>query len=370
MDTCDLGDLARLFHLRGVFVAAKPYGSGHINDSFQITCQAAEGPVHYMLQRINTSVFADPLAVMENIVRVTDHLRAGLAARGFGDVDRRTLRVIPAIDGAPCTHDAVGGWWRCYAFVEDAYSVDQPIDDRQAYEAARAYACFQNLLADLPEPRLHETIPFFHHAPSRLAALRTAERDDPRGRAADVRWELDFVAERAGLCTRLASMQAAGSLPERIVHNDTKINNVLLDARTGEGLCVVDLDTVMPGLALYDFGDLARSAASAAAEDDPDPAKAGLRLDRFEALTSGYLSQATFLTPAERGELVFSMRLAALVLGIRFLTDHLRGDTYFKIHRPAHNLDRCRAQFGLVASIEKQDDTLRRIVAQAATPTK
>jgi Ser/Thr protein kinase RdoA (MazF antagonist) len=300
---------------------------------------------------------------MDNILRVTNHLRMKLTQNGCPDVTRHSLCVVITRDGQKCYRDSRGNWWRMYLFVEGAETYDKIESVRQAFEAARAYAKFQKLLADLPAPRLHETIPNFHNTPMRLERLLEAIQVDSCNRAKEVRSEIEFVERRIGMCGRLLDRHAKGEIPERITHNDTKINNVMLDEKTWEGVCVVDLDTVMPGLALYDFGDMVRSGTAAAAEDEQDLSKVRMRLDMFEALANGYLAEADFLTPAEREELVFSGRLITLMIGMRFLTDYLQGDTYFKIKRPNHNLDRCRGQFKMVESMEEQEDQMEKIVS-------
>jgi Ser/Thr protein kinase RdoA (MazF antagonist) len=348
----------------GDFAGAEPYGSGHINDTYRVAAHLAGTPVRYLLQRINHAVFKRPDRVMENIVRVTGHLREKTAESA--DASRQTLTVVPARDGAPCVRDETGNWWRLYLFIERARTCDVIESGRQAYEAARAFARFQNQLADLPAPRLHETIPAFHNTLKRLEALDAAVAADAFGRRAEVAAECAFVEERRAQCGRLFERHARGEFPERITHNDTKINNVMLDDATGEGICVIDLDTVMPGFALYDFGDMVRSATAASREDERDLAKVGSRIDMFEALVRGYLTGADFLLPAEVEELVFSARLITLTIGIRFLTDYLSGDVYFRTHRPGQNIDRCRMQFQMVRSMEAQAGEMERIVREVA----
>ncbi len=357
-------DVVRRFRAWGDFVEAVPYGSGHINDTYKVTFSMAGAHVHYLLQRINHKIFKNPAAVMENIMRVTDHVRARLASAGVGNVTRHSLCVVLTRgDAQPCYQDGEGNWWRMYLFIEGARTFDTIQSEGQAEEAARAYARFQNLLADLPAPRLHETIPNFHNTPIRLAALREAVKADACNRAAGARAEIEFVEKRAALCARLLDRNARGEIPERITHNDTKINNVMLDDVTGEGVCVIDLDTVMPGLALYDFGDMVRSATASTPEDERDLSKVRMRIEMFEALARGYLAEAAFLNAAEREELVFSGRLITLMIGMRFLTDYLQGDVYFKTHRPGQNLDRCRMQFRMVMSMEEQAEAMEKIVA-------
>ncbi|MDD4101423.1 MAG: aminoglycoside phosphotransferase family protein, partial [Kiritimatiellae bacterium] len=299
--------------------------------------------------------------VMGNILRVTDHLCKKLSLGG-GEISRQALTVIPGRDNKPYVRDADGNWWRLYLFIEAARTYDVIGSERQAYEAARAFARFQTLLSDLPAPRLHETIPAFHNTVRRLEALDSAIAADVCGRRAEVAAEIAFVNERRDQCGRLLESQARGEIPERITHNDTKINNVMLDDHSGDGICVIDLDTVMPGLALYDFGDMVRSATAATREDERDLSKVGSRINMFEALARGYLAEAKFLLPAEIEALVFSGRLITMTIGIRFLTDYLAGDTYFKTTREGQNLDRCRMQFAMVHSMEEQADAMEAIM--------
>ena len=359
-----LRDVMAGFQAWGDFAEAAPYGSGHINDTFVVSVRVAGTPLNYLLQRINHEIFKQPDRVMENVVRVTEHLRKRLVAAGDADASRKALTVIPARDGKPYVRDAEGNWWRLYLFIEKARTFDVIESDRQAFLAAQAFARFQNQLADLPAPRLHETIPAFHNTLSRLKALDAAIAADAFGRKAEVAAEIAFVEQRRAQCGRLLERNARGEIPERITHNDTKINNVMLDDATGEGVCVIDLDTVMPGLALYDFGDMVRSATAAAKEDERDLSQVFSRINMFEALARGYLSEASFLLPAEIEELAFSGRLITMTIGIRFLTDYLSGDVYFRTHRPGQNLDRCRTQFKMVRSMEEQSEAMEAIVRE------
>ncbi len=360
----DLRAVAAAFHLHGRFAEGAPYGSGHINDTFAITMDQAGRPVRYILQRINARIFKNVPALMENIQRVTDHAARAAAGRGSGD-SRTALTLVPARDGAPWHRDAQGGCWRCYLFIEQARTYDVVESPRHAYEAARAFGAFQHLLVDLPGARLHETIQGFHDTRSRLANFQRAVAADCAGRVHEVQAEIDFALSRAPLAGVLLDLLARGEVPERVTHNDTKFNNVMLDERTGSAVCVIDLDTVMPGLALYDFGDMVRSATNAAAEDERDVAKVAMRMDIFEGLVNGYLSSAgAFLNEAERAHLVFSGKLITYEIGLRFLTDHLEGDVYFNTKRPGHNLDRARTQFALVRSIEQQEAAMQQLVAQ------
>ncbi len=255
-------------------------------------------------------------------------------------------------------------YWRAFDFIQNAHSYDAVESADQAYQAGRAFGRFQQLLANLPPPRLHDTIPDFHHAPKRFRALEQAIDADAAGRAILAKPEIEFAYARESITGVLLE----ANLPERVTHNDTKFNNVLLDDDTGEGICVIDLDTVMPGLAPYDFGDMVRTATSPALEDERDLSKVEMQFPMFEALARGYLSTAGgFLTKAEKDLLAFSGKLITYELGVRFLTDFLMGDTYFKVHREGHNLDRCRTQFKLIESIEQQEESMNRLVESLAS---
>jgi len=353
----DVRAVASQFQIPGDFVAAEPYGHGHINDTYRSTLTHRGAPSHYIHQRINHKIFKDPVALMDNIQRVTTHLQTKLA--GTPDAGRSALTLIPTRTGQSFLLDAAGHYWRTYIFIENAQTYDAVQSPAQAFAAARAFGQFQQLLADLPAPRLHDTIPDFHHTPKRYALFERALAADVANRAQSAAPEIAF-AQRLQPLT--GALLAAG-LPERITHNDTKLNNVMLDDATGAGLCVIDLDTVMPGLVVYDFGDLVRTSTSPAWEDERDLAKVMLQFPMFEALVRGYLSTAgAFLTTAERNHLVLAGQVITLEIGLRFLTDFLGGDTYFKVHRPGHNLDRCRTQFRLIESITQQEAAMHRLV--------
>jgi hypothetical protein len=326
----------------------------------------AGAPVRYLLQRVNERVFTNVPALMDNIQRVTAHAnqRAGKVA-GDPDASRRCLTLVPARDGLPYHRDAGGGWWRCYLFIEHARTYDVVNTPAQAMAAARAFGEFQRLLVDLPGQRLHETIPFFHDTRRRFQAFQRALEADTKGRAAQARNEIAFALEREPLVDALLSLQARGEIPERVTHNDTKFNNVMLDDATQAAICVIDLDTVMPGIALNDFGDMVRSATNSAAEDEQDLSLVHARLPIFESLVEGYLSAARpFLNEAEIAHLAISGQVITFEIGLRFLTDFLAGDTYFKIKRPKHNLDRAANQFALVRSLESQQAVMEAVVAR------
>jgi Ser/Thr protein kinase RdoA (MazF antagonist) len=349
---------ARQFEIDGDFLEAKPYGSGHINDTYVVSFREGGAPARHILQRINQKVFTRPDALMENIQRVTAHLAA--QAGDEPDSNRRVLRLIAARDGRAWHVDNEGNHWRAYQFIEKARSYDAVESPEQAFQAAKAFGRFQQLLASMPAPRLHDTIPNFHHAPKRFEALEQAIAADAAGRAILTKAEIDFAMARKPI----TGVLLAANLPERVTHNDTKFNNVMLDDETGEAICVIDLDTVMPGLAPYDFGDMVRTTTSPALEDERDLSKVTMQFPMFEALVRGYLSSAGgFLTKAEKDLLAFSGKLITFELGVRFLTDYLAGDTYFKVHRDGHNLDRCRTQFKLIESIEQQEEKMEQLVA-------
>jgi len=350
----EIRSICARFVVYGDFLVAVPFGTGHINDTYQVTYDQGGVRLHYTLQRINHDVFRKPEQVMENIDRVTAHLLEKIRSRKE-ETRKRTIRLLRTFSNRPFVQDDHGNYWRAYVFVENARSYEVFETPAQAYRAAQTFGSFQCDLVDLPGGRLHETIPDFHNTPKRVSALLDAVREDRVGRAAGVRREIDFVLERREETELLLRLQAEGAIPERITHNDTKANNLLIDDLTGDGICVLDLDTVMPGLALYDFGDMVRGGTSPVEEDEVDLSKVNMRFGMFEALLQGFLSSAgDFLTEAERENLPFSGKLITMETGIRFLTDYLNGDVYFKTRRPTHNLDRCRNQFRLVESIEHQ----------------
>lgn len=362
-----LQEALQAFDLPGTLLEAVPYGSGHINDTRRASFRQEDGSVkRFILQRINTNIFTDPAGLMENIVGVTEYLKKKIAAEG-GDPDRETLTVIPTRQGQPMARTCQGDCWRCYPFIEDTVSYDLVESENDFYTVARAFGHFQMQLSDYPAATLHETIPDFHNTPSRFEALRKALAENKCGRAREARAEVDFALARTQDAGALTGLLAAGKLPLRVTHNDTKLNNILLDKATGKALCVIDLDTVMPGLVHYDYGDSIRFGASTALEDEQDLDKVRLSLPLFETFTKGFLEAAgSVLTPLEKETLPLGAKLMTLECGVRFLTDYLEGDTYFKTHRPRQNLDRCRTQFKLVREIEREMPRLCEIVAQYA----
>ena len=335
-------------------MSAVAFGSGHINDTFALTVEkpASDAYVRFVLQRINPHVFPDPLAVMDNIVRVTRHLREKYAI--LPDAARRVLTVIPTKDAKPCRFDEEGVCWRCYRMIEGAGTVDAVREPVQARTASFAFARFARDLSDLPPPRLHETIPAFHDTPARLRTLDAIAAEDRLGRVVFASQELAEINAMRHLAAPIMDAFAAGLIPERITHNDTKINNVMLDEVTGEGICVVDLDTVMPGLALYDFGDLVRVAANPAREDSGRLNNLEARRDMYEACAEGFLEGfGGYLTVQETELMPIAGAVITFELAVRFLSDYLDGDRYFKTLRPGHNLDRARTQIALARSLEE-----------------
>ena len=358
----DIRHIAGLFDLRADYVFGGPYGSGHINDTFRIEVDQAGLRTRFILQRVNSNVFKQPIPLMENVKRVTDEALRVLQAEGCKEAYRRTLTIIPAKDGKPYAQDEEGNVWRVYPFIERARTYDMIENPGQCVEVARAFGNFQKLGANLPGEPLFETIPDFHNTTKRFRNFQNAIATDPLGRVKSVQKEIDWYLSREADCHKVVNYLASGDLPLRVTHNDTKLNNVMLDDVTGEGICVIDLDTTMPGSSLYDFGDMIRTSTSPAAEDEKDITKVVMRMEYFEALAKGYCEAATFLTPLEKSLLPFSGKLLTMECGMRFLTDYLEGDTYFKIKRPEHNLDRTRTQMALVESIEAQMDEMQRVV--------
>lgn len=351
------------FAILGDFVSAEPYGTGHINDTYASTFDQGGTAIRYIHQRINHNVFKKPAIVMENIERVLIHLHGKTADGAFTDLHRRVLTLVPSRTGASFVRDPEGNTWRTYIFIEKASTYDVIETPQMAYHAAKAFGEFQKLLADIPGERLHETIPGFHDTPQRFNTLKEAIKADAMNRAKDAKAEIDFASGYEKNVGLLIEAQKNGRIPERITHNDTKLNNVMLDDKTGEGICVIDLDTVMPGLTLYDFGDMVRTATRSGTEDERDLSKITFKHEMFDALSHGYLETAGgFLNEAEKEFLAFSGQLITFEIGIRFLTDFLQGDVYFKIHRPGQNLDRCRTQFKMAQEMIRYRDDMEKTV--------
>lgn len=355
MTNHDFSEIGNAFELFGDLLEAVPYGSGHINDTFAVTYNQAGTVVRYLYQRINDKIFQNVPQLMENIVRVTRHQRERIRAEGLADASRRSLTIILSRDGLPYYRDRQGHYWRAYYFIENARTYDQIETVDQARQAASAFACFQKELVDIPGTRLHETIPNFHDTRQRYQFLQQAIADDHFNRAKEAIEEIAFFRERESACGIILDAMEQGLVPERVTHNDTKLNNVMIDDKTGKGICVIDLDTVMPGSVLYDFGDMIRTATNPAMEDEKDLGKVEMKFDMFCAIAESYLAEASeFMTPTEVQLLPMSARIITMEIGIRFLTDYLQGDIYFKTHRDGHNRDRCRTQIQMVRSIEAQ----------------
>lgn len=351
------------FKFVGTLLDESPYGSGHINDTFLLTYEIADmGRLKVILQRMNKEIFTKPEELMENIISITRYLRKKIEENG-GNPDRETLNVIPTIEGKPYFVDSKGEYWRSYVFITDATSYDQVEQPETFYESAVAFGHFQRLLADYPAHTLHETIPGFHDTKSRFRAFKEAVDKDVCKRAANVKKEIEFVLAHEDVANIFADLLEKGEIPLRVTHNDTKLNNIMIDNKTGKGICVIDLDTVMPGLAMNDFGDSIRFGASTAAEDEQDLSKVSCSMELFDLYVKGFLEGcAGSLTEKEVQLLPMGAKVMTFECGMRFLTDYLEGDHYFKTHREGHNLDRCRTQFKLVKDMESKWSTMQKIV--------
>ena len=357
-----LHSVGRRFGLRGHMREVAALTGGHIHDTYLVTYVDGSSRRHFVHQRINQHVFRDPARLMDNVERVTDHLRFRLERERSVPVARHVLTLVHAGDGRAYCIDAAGAYWRTYLYIDGARTRAAIDSTVLARSAAAVFGHFVRLLADLPGPRLHETIPHFHDSPWRMEQLRRAADSDICGRVAAARAEIDFAFENEAIVHMLSGLPR-GTLPERVVHNDTKIDNVLFDAVSDEALCVIDLDTVMTGRVVYDFGDLVRSAASASGEDVRELSQVYLRLSVFEGLVQGYSDALkSLLTELERDLLASAGKLVAFEVGIRFLTDYLEGDVYFKTQRAQHNLDRTRNQFKLVRSMQEKEPEMNAIV--------
>lgn len=358
-----LEKIGRQFEIPGTFTEAHRVKVGHINETFGVTYHQEGRPCRYVHQTINTSVFKEPVPLMNNLVKVTEHIRSRLLQEGASDIDRRTLKVVPARDGRSFHVDEEGRYWRTFLFVERVRTYEAAETAAQAFQAALAFGHFQSLLSDLPARDLAVTIPDFHHTRKRFERLVKSVSADEFNRAGIAAQEIEFALRQEPMVDVLLNAHGRGEIPERVTHNDTKFNNVMLDIDTGEAMCVVDLDTVMPGLVLYDFGDMVRTTTSRTAEDETYLDRVELEMPLFEPLVRGYVeSTRSFLTPSEKSYLVISGALITYTIGIRFLTDYLEGDHYFRVHRQDHNLDRCRKQFKLVQSIQEKSEAMQKLV--------
>lgn len=350
------------FQFEGEYTEGIPYGSGHINDTFRVTFQHKGETKRYILQRMNNQIFLNPEELMENVVGVTSWLRKKIVENG-GEPERETLNLVPAKDGKAFYKDSEGEYWRVYLFIEGAKTYDLVENQEDFYQSAVAFGRFQGLLADYPAETLHETIQDFHNTVKRLDTFKKAVEADGCGRAAQVQEEIQFVLDREALAHKLCDMQAEGKLPLRVTHNDTKLNNIMIDDETRKAICVIDLDTVMPGLSVNDFGDSIRFGARTGAEDEPDLSKVSCSMELFELYTKGFVEGCKgSLTEEELDMLPVGAMTMTYECGMRFLTDYLEGDHYFKIHREGHNLDRCRTQFKLVKDMEEKWNQMNEIV--------
>lgn len=352
--TQQLVQILGAFRLAGAPVSCTPYGCGHINETALVVTDRGR---RYILQKINRFTFRDVAGLMANIRAVTEHLR-----RKTSD-PRAVLTLVPTHGGESYLH-AQGEYWRVYDFVEDTLCLQLPETDDDFYQSAVGFGTFQQLLTDFPAQQLHETIPNFHNTPDRYRIFRETLARDPMGRAAQIGPEIDFVLAREKEMSAIQTALASGDLPLRVTHNDTKLNNVLLDAKTRRALCVIDLDTVMPGSALYDFGDSIRFGAATAVEDERDLSKMEMSLDRYRVFTRGYLRSCPGLTAKELEMLPMGAKTMTMECGVRFLTDYLDGDHYFSIHRDGQNLDRARTQFKLVQDMERKWPQMHNIIEE------
>lgn len=350
----NLFEVLRAFRLDAKPVSCEPYGCGHINVTYLAVMESSR---RYILQKINNNTFRDVAGLMENITAVTEFLRTKT------DDPRSVLTLVKTHDSASYLH-AQDAYWRVYDFVEGTICLQLPETDEDFYQSAVGFGTFQQLLTDFPAAKLHETIPNFHNTPDRYRTLLETLERNPMHRAAQVQPEIEFALARQAEMSAIQNALTAGELPLRVTHNDTKLNNVLLDAKTRKALCVIDLDTVMPGSSLYDFGDSIRFGAATAAEDEKDLSKMEMSLDRFRVFTRGYVRACPGLTAKELELLPMGAKTMTMECGVRFLTDYLDGDHYFAVHREGQNLDRARTQFKLVADMEKKWDEMRKIVEE------
>lgn len=350
------------FKYDGEPYSCESYGNGHINSTYKVECKNGDKTTRYILQRINNNIFPDTAALMENIENVTAFLKDKIRKRG-GEVLRETLNLVPTVDGKNYYTDENGGNWRSYIFIEDTVCYEKIEKPQDFYNCGYAFGNFQNLLADFPAEKLNEVIPNFHNTPSRYETFKKAVEADVCDRAKSVGEEITFVNDRAKEMSALTDMLKKGEIPLRVTHNDTKLNNCMFDKEAGKTICVIDLDTVMPGLRAYDYGDSIRFGATTGAEDEPDLSKVNFSLPLFESYTKGFIKACgESMSGKEALSLPIGAKLMTLECGMRFLTDYLEGDTYFKTSRENHNLDRCRTQFKLVSDMEKQWDKMNETV--------
>ena len=350
------------FDIEGTLKTAEPFGDGHINDTYLVKSDEGTEVKEYIFQRINRNAFKDVQGLMKNFAAVTEYFKKRLAAEGR-DVTREVLSLVYTKDGKSYYEDEEGGAWRVTGYVKKSRSYTMKTSPEQIYESTLAFGKFQKELKDFPADTLSETIPDFHNTKKRFRALLDAAEKNVASRLDSVKAEYEFALAREEFCNTLEDLKSAGILPIRVTHNDTKLNNVLFDTDTGKAICVIDLDTVMPGLSVNDFGDAVRASTSTAAEDEVDLSKVNFDMELFELAVRGFLDgTAGSLTEAEIKQMPTAAIMMTLECGIRFLTDYLAGDVYFKISRPEHNLDRARTQFKLVSEMEKRIEEMHNIV--------
>lgn len=352
------------FRIPGKFISTKVNKTGLINDTYIALYEENNKQTRFILQRINTLVFNKPVEVMANIDLILDHqAKKVVLDPDHPDPKRGVLKLVYAKDGKSFYQDADDNYWRVYSFIDNTVGFNTVESEAQAYEAAKMFGRFGNYLSDLDVKQIHITIPDFHNIVKRYDTLEQSIDKDEVNRKDKCLKEIDFAMDRKYLCNIITNLLKEGKIPVRVTHNDTKINNVLMDSETRKGLCVIDLDTVMPGTVLSDFGDMVRTFTNSVNEDVPDVSKVKMRLNIFRAMAEGYLSEANdFLTPVEKSNLVYGGKLITLMQGIRNLTDYLKGDIYYKINYPEHNLDRTRNQFALIRSIEEQEKKMEEII--------
>lgn len=358
----ELTGIINSFDIPGEPVGFDAITDGHINRTYKVEVETENGSEFFLLQRINTFVFKNPDELMENIVNVTGFLKEKIRKNG-GDENRETLTVIKTKDGRNYFKTDKNNCWRVYSFVRDTYALNSIDNPEIFYETGRAFGIFQRLLSDYPIDSLFETIPDFHNTEKRYESLEKAIKNNRANRVGEVKKEIEFIRQRKDDARLFTDLLRKNELPVRVTHNDTKLNNILFDKKTDKGICVIDLDTVMPGLSLYDFGDCIRYGASTAKEDEKDLSRVSIDLDLFEAYSNGYLEAAgQSLTEKEKSLLAVSVKIMTLELAIRFLEDYLNGDEYFNINYPDHNLARTRTQIKLVAEIEKKLPQMKKII--------
>lgn len=356
-------EIASHFQYEGTLLEIKSHGNGHINDTYLLTYGVGKmGCIPVILQRMNKNVFPKPVELMENVSNVTNFLYDKIIKNG-GNPYRETLNVIPTKDGMSYYKETEMDYWRSFVYISDATSYDMVEKTEDFYQCGLGFGKFQSLLSDFPAETLHETIVNFHNTKSRFADFKKAVEADVAGRAKDVQPEIQFVLDHEADASVFVDLIEKGEVPLRVTHNDTKLNNIMIDDKTHQAICVIDLDTTMPGLAMYDFGDAIRSGASTGAEDEPDLSRVSCDLELFDMFTKGFIEGCqNKLTERELELMPMGAKIMTFECGMRFLTDHLQNDVYFKTNRENHNLDRARTQFKLVTDMEEKWDKLQEIV--------